>query len=145
MDLEVTSGVMATLRQEAAKAHPLECCGLLLGDGVRITDAVSAANVHRQPERHFEIDPAALIAAHRAARAGGPQVLGYYHSHPVGAAAPSATDRALASGDGRIWAIVAGTAIGWWRDTPQGFEAVVCARSGTGGTQPREAAKQARN
>lgn len=133
MDLEVTSGVMATLRQEAAKAHPLECCGLLLGQGDQITRVLPAANIHADPERHFEIDPAALIAAHRAARAGGPEVLGYYHSHPVGAATPSATDCASASGDGRVWAIVAGEAIGWWRDTPQGFEAVVCARSGTGG------------
>lgn len=122
MDLEVTSGVMATLREEAAQAHPLECCGLLLGQGNHITDAMPAANVHSRPERHFEIDPAALIAAHRAARAGGLDVLGYYHSHPVGIAAPSATDRELASGDGRVWAIVAGEAIGWWRDLPHGFE-----------------------
>jgi proteasome lid subunit RPN8/RPN11 len=100
----------------------LECCGLLLGVGVQITASIPAANVHAQPERHFEIDPAALIAAHRAARAGGPQVLGYYHSHPEGTAGPSATDCALASGDGRVWAIVANAEIGWWRDTPQGFE-----------------------
>lgn len=124
MDLEVTSGVMATLREEAAKAHPLECCGLLLGEGAQIIEVLPAANVHAQPERHFEIDPAALIAAHRAARAGGLQVLGYYHSHPVGIAAPSATDRDLASGDGRVWAIVAGSEIGWWRDMAPGFEAL---------------------
>jgi proteasome lid subunit RPN8/RPN11 len=122
MAIELTSGALATLRAEAAKAHPLECCGLLLGQGNRIDRAMPCANVHPQPERHFEIDPAALIAAHRAARAGGPEVLGYYHSHPGGSAEPSATDRAMASGDGRVWAIVAGGAVGWWRDGPQGFE-----------------------
>ena len=74
------------------------------------------------PANHFEIDPAALIAAHRAARAGGPQVLGYYHSHPNGRAEPSATDAVQASGDGRIWAIIAGGAVTWWRDAPHGFE-----------------------
>ena len=58
------------------------------------------------PETHFEIDPQALIDAHRAARAGGPQVLGYYHSHPAGEPEPSATDRAMAAGDGRMWAIM---------------------------------------
>ena len=124
MEIGVTSGVMATLLEEAAKAHPLECCGLLLGQGVRVQTAQPAANVHPEPARHFEIDPAALIAAHRAARVGGPQVLGYYHSHPNGRAEPSATDAAQASGDSRIWAIIAAGEVSWWRDTPGGFEAL---------------------
>ncbi len=122
MEIELTSGIAATLRAEAARAHPLECCGLLLGQGARLLELRPAANVHPAPERHFEIDPAALIAAHRAARAGGLQVLGYYHSHPNGLAQPSATDRAGASGDGRIWAIVAGDTVTWWRDCRHGFE-----------------------
>ena len=122
METVVTSGVKATLLAEAAAAHPNEACGLLLGQGHAIAAAVPVRNVHADPARHFELDPAALIAAHRAARAGGPQVLGYYHSHPTGHAEPSPTDRAAASGDGRIWAIVAAGAIGWWRDGPGGFE-----------------------
>ena len=122
MASEVTSGVIATLREEATKAHPEECCGLLLGRGGRIDRAVPAANVHSSPESHFEIDPAALIAAHRGAREGGPQVLGYYHSHPNGRPDPSATDRAAASGDGRIWAIIANQTVLVWRDGPDGFE-----------------------
>ena len=124
MVAELTSGVTATLLQEAARAGPHECCGLLLGRGGAVLTAQPAANVHPHPADQFEIDPAALIAAHRAARAGGPEVLGYYHSHPNGRAEPSATDRAQASGDGRIWAIIAGGAVTWWRDTPGGFEAL---------------------
>lgn len=124
MASEVTSGVIATLLEEATKAHPAECCGLLLGDGGRIVRVVPAANVHPSPESHFEIDPSALIAAHRGAREGGPQVLGYYHSHPNGRPDPSATDRAAASGDGRIWAIIANGTVLVWRDGPNGFEAL---------------------
>lgn len=124
MVCEVTSGVIATLLEEAARAHPHECCGILLGEGQRIEAAVPCANVHPDPARHFEIDPAALIAAHRAARGGGAQVLGYYHSHPNGLAQPSPTDRAAASGDGRAWAIVAAGAVSWWRDGTHGFEAL---------------------
>jgi len=128
-DPQVTSGVMATLYAEAARAHPAEACGLLLGvvadGGERVDLAVVCANVAPDPLRHFEIDPVALIAAHRAARAGGPAVVGYWHSHPTGHPLPSATDCAHAGGDGRIWAIVTGDAtngaIGWFRDTPQGF------------------------
>lgn len=105
----------------ADRAFPEECCGLLLGEAGTITAAVPARNVHPVPATHFEIDPAALIAAHRDARGGGPQVLGYYHSHPHGPPAPSNTDRAEASGDGRLWAIIGEGRIGVWRDMPGRF------------------------
>lgn len=122
MELMVTRGTIAALIAAARGALPRECCGLLLGQGRRIALAQPAANVHADPLRHFEIDPAALIAAHRAARAGGLELLGYYHSHPNGLAGPSAQDRAMASGDGRVWAIIAAGAVIWWRDTANGFE-----------------------
>ncbi|MBM3596425.1 MAG: M67 family metallopeptidase [Alphaproteobacteria bacterium] len=123
MGVEVTSGVLATLLEEAARAAPRECCGLLLGEGGRIAEARLAANVAEEPERRFEIDPLALLAAHKAARAGGPQVIGYFHSHPEGHPLPSATDCEHASGDGRVWAIVAGGEVTFWRDGPDGFAA----------------------
>ena len=112
------------MRAHAAAAHPHEACGILLGEGEWITQAIATANVHPNPQTHFEIDPQALIDAHRAARAGGPDVIGYYHSHPAGEAAPSATDRACARGDGKVWAIVAGDAVAFWRDGGQGFTAL---------------------
>lgn len=124
MDIEVTSQALTTMRAAAAAAHPHEVCGLLLGEGARITAARVARNVHPTPATHFEIDPQALIDAHRAARAGGAQVLGYFHSHPTGDPVPSMTDRASASGDGRIWAIVAGHDVRFWRDDIAGFAAL---------------------
>lgn len=124
MTLEVTSGAIATLLAEAARAAPNECCGLLLGAGKRI-DAVSpAANIAEDPARRFEIDPVALLAAHKSARAGGPELVGYYHSHPDGHPVPSATDCEHASGDGRYWAIVAGGEVTFWRDGESCFEPV---------------------
>lgn len=109
---------------DARSAHPKECCGILLGEGTRITQASPAENVHPTPQTHFEIDPRALIDAHRAAREGGPQVVGYYHSHPVGKPEPSQTDAAMASGDGRIWAIMAGETVRFWQDHASGFREV---------------------
>lgn len=120
----MTSEALAAMRAAAAAAHPREACGILLGEGARILEARLAANVHPSPETHFEIDPQALIDAHRAARAGGAAVVGYYHSHPTGPAAPSATDRACASGDGRIWAILAGDDLRFWQDAEPGFVAL---------------------
>jgi len=113
-----------TMLEFARAAFPREACGLLLGDRKRIEAATQAINVHPEPLRHFEIDPASLIAAHKAAREGGPQVLGYWHSHPNGLAAPSETDRVHATGDGRVWAIVANGAISLWVDTSNGFTAL---------------------
>lgn len=124
MIIEVSSAHVERLLAEARNALPREACGLILGNGVQIEEVRVCRNVHPQPETHFEIDPQALIEAHRAARAGGPQVLGYYHSHPAGPPEPSSTDRAHATGDGKVWAIVGEGRVGWWRDTPEGFEAL---------------------
>ena len=83
-----------------------------------------AANDAPDPARHFEIDTAALLAAHRSARRGGPELLGYYHSHPAGHPVPSATDCEHASGDRRIWAIIANGDVAFWRDGEGGFAAL---------------------
>jgi desampylase len=128
MRIEVTSEALAAMHAHAAAALPHEACGLLLGEGGRITEARAAANVHSSPHTHFAIDPQALIDAHRAARGGDLAVIGYYHSHPRGPAAPSATDRASANRDGAVWAIIAPNAPGadvtFWQDGEQGFTAL---------------------
>lgn len=123
MALRVTSDLIATLLAEAARAAPEECCGLLLGEGETIREVRACANVAADPRIRFEIDPAALLAAHREARDGGPPVIGYYHSHPEGHPLPSATDCDHASGDGRVWAILARGEVAFFRDGPAGFDA----------------------
>jgi desampylase len=124
MQAEVSSDVVECLLAEAEEAHPIECCGMLLGEGSTITAIQPARNVHPEPSRHFEIDPQVLIDAHRSARNAGAQVLGYYHSHPNGLAEPSVTDRAMAAPDGAIWAIIAAGRITFWRSGDAGFEAL---------------------
>ncbi|WP_435418423.1 M67 family metallopeptidase [Parerythrobacter aurantius] len=121
MTLEVSSAVLAGMTELAAGAHPRECCGILLGEGGRISAILAAANVHPQAETHFEIDPQALVDAYRTARHGGPGVIGYFHSHPNRLARPSRTDRAQATHDGSVWAIVAGDEVTFWRDVAEGF------------------------
>ncbi|PNU02976.1 M67 family metallopeptidase [Novosphingobium guangzhouense] len=123
MIVEVTSGVLATLNEEARKAAAEECCGLLLGRGARIEQAVPAANVAADRTVHFEIDPRSLLSAFKAARAGGPEVIGYYHSHPTGICVPSKTDKDHSTGDSRIWAIISESEVAFWRDNANGFVA----------------------
>jgi proteasome lid subunit RPN8/RPN11 len=121
MDVRVSRPALDRLLAEAAGVAPEECCGILLGSDGSITEVRAAANVAHDPRRRFEIDPQALVDAHRAARRGGPQVVGYYHSHPRGPAEPSATDCAQAAHDGRIWAIIGESAVTFWRDEEAGF------------------------
>jgi proteasome lid subunit RPN8/RPN11 len=120
MEIEVTRAVMASLAVEAIRAHPIECCGLLLGRTL-IEQLQPVRNIHPDPESGFEIDPKALIAAHKAERSSGPRLIGYYHSHPSGPAEPSAIDRARASGDNRVWAIIGRREITFWKDMFEGF------------------------
>ncbi len=123
--ISISVALVQALKGEARAATPRECCGILLGADKHITAITPARNVHDSPETHFEIDPQSLIDAHRAARAGGPQVLGYYHSHPSSAPEPSSTDRAMAAGDGSIWAIIGEAGdITFWKDGGAGFEAL---------------------
>ena len=71
--------------------------------------------VSETPETRFEIAPRSLFAALRAERAGGPKLVGYWHSHPGGDATPSATDAAMAAPDGKLWLIVGSREVSAWR------------------------------
>ncbi|MCY1669972.1 Mov34/MPN/PAD-1 family protein [Novosphingobium sp. SL115] len=123
MALTISHSAHASMLAISRDTAPNEACGLLFGNSSHIETCVPTANVAPDRTRHFEIDPAALVAAHRAARDGsGPDVIGYFHSHPNGLARPSAIDAASAASDGRIWAIVASEAITCWCDGPDGFE-----------------------
>jgi len=108
MRLHLPEGLKARIAFEARAALPGECCGLLLGrrDG---EEAVAAAlhparNLATRADR-FEIAPEDHFAAVKRARAEGLIVIGCYHSHPHGAAAPSAADLAGASEEGFLWLI----------------------------------------
>ncbi|WP_365702224.1 M67 family metallopeptidase [Sphingomonas sp.] len=107
MTLRISRSLLQWLVAEAG-ANKKEICGLLLRapDGGIVV--LPCANVHPMPATRFELDPAALLSAHRAARKGGDTVVGHYHSHPSGDAMPSLTDAAQATADGAIWLIVAG-------------------------------------
>ncbi len=123
MGLVISRAHLAAIRAQADAAGREECCGLLLGDPAsgRVQAIRPAANVAAQPVHFFEIDPATLLAAYRAARTGGPAVIGHYHSHPHGTAEPSAVDADMAERRGEIWLILGGDGTTRaWRAGPDG-------------------------
>ena len=89
----------ARLVSWARSAAPREACGLLLGappvdpTGVaRVERALWSPNLERRADR-YELDPVAHLAGRRLAEASGLELLGAWHSHPLGAAEASAADR----------------------------------------------------
>ncbi|RDE05232.1 Mov34/MPN/PAD-1 family protein [Sphingomonas aracearum] len=115
MKTEISRYAAETILREAAASPLAEVCGLLLGQGGRIAEARPCRNIADDPARRFEIDPAALLAAHRAARGSGPALLGHYHSHPSGKPEPSACDAAHALDVGALWIITDGCRLCGWR------------------------------
>jgi desampylase len=94
--LVLGSDQWAVICQQALRAYPEECCGLLLGEasakGERVASVVPVENRYAEPRRGFELAPGAVACALAQERRGGRTVVGVYHSHPDGAAAPSARD-----------------------------------------------------
>lgn len=92
---------LQAVRLHAASTYPEECCGFLLGvaagskkgAAVHVHRVLPARNEH--PDRRdcrFLIAPETVLAAGREARGVGLEVVGYYHSHTDGSAAPSEHD-----------------------------------------------------
>lgn len=121
MELRISRAIDADLRAQAAASIDRELCGLVFGTRDAVHSVSVCANVARDPRTAFEIDPAALIAAHRAARTAGPALIGCWHSHPNGVAAPSARDLASAARDGQIWLIVTPIVLTGWCALAAGF------------------------
>jgi desampylase len=114
MSMRISRSLLARLLAIAAADSAREVCGLLLGQAGAIEAYVEATNVAADPQISFEIDPRVQIDAAKAARDGGPQVIGCYHSHPSGVARPSAWDLEMAE-PGAVWLIFAGGAVTAWQ------------------------------
>jgi proteasome lid subunit RPN8/RPN11 len=107
MKCGISSALLDQLKADAEAAGPAEICGLLVGEAGLVTAAVPLRNAHPQPDRAFALDLPQHLRAARAAREAGKTVLGHYHSHPSGNAAPSASDAVQAREEGIYWLILA--------------------------------------
>lgn len=115
MIVRFASGVIKSLHDAAAAAHPHECCGLVTGKPGLIEAVVPARNVSPHPDTSFEIDPATLMRTHREVRSQNRQVIGHYHSHPNGSQQPSQRDAARATHNGQLWLIIAAGNVSAWQ------------------------------
>lgn len=85
--IEIETNPWQTMVLHAERTYPNECCGAMLGhvQGEKkvVTDAIPLKNAYQggQGER-YELRPEDLLAADRAARDRGLDVIGIFHSHP---------------------------------------------------------------
>lgn len=91
--VRLPSALAGRLLDHAARELPNEACALLGGDPITgtVRSVHAARNLMASPYR-FEVDPRDLVdIVHRIERQGD-DLLAIFHSHPAGAAVPSATD-----------------------------------------------------
>lgn len=120
----------AQILAHCAESFPREACGLLIGHEGRVTKVIASPNLSVTPEKAFEIDPALIIHHQKAIRnqkaprnqkvsrnqkkyrTGPDKIIGHYHSHPDGQAAPSIRDQQQNYDTALIWVIVSTTKMG---------------------------------
>ena len=103
--VRIRAGVLETIAAHAQRDAPLECCGLLVGAGDLVDEAVPARNVLADVSR-YQLDPAAHFDLIRRLRGTARTIVGTYHSHPRTPAAPSPRDLAEAHYPDFVWLIV---------------------------------------
>src|SRR5215471_2930738 len=87
------------IRAHGVETYPHECCGALLGrdvDGTQREVLGLFPLVNRRddsPRNRFSVTSEDVLAAEKAAREKGLDVVGWYHSHPDHPARPSQYDR----------------------------------------------------
>lgn len=91
-----TEDLREALLAAALRASPREFVAVLGGscgaDATSVTAFIEVDNIARSDDR-FGVDPWAFAAAEQRLRRRGCAFVGFAHSHPRGAAAPSARDR----------------------------------------------------
>lgn len=127
--LHLPASVRAELETLAAPSYPVEGCGVLVGsfgERVEVVRVIRGRNlvIDRAHDR-YELDPGDIVAAERAARADGLDIVGFWHTHPDHPARPSRFDTERAWPD-YVYVICSTTAAGvadlraWQLDAPGG-------------------------
>lgn len=125
----VPDRVAAEILDAAARALPLEACGVLVGTveygTPRVASQHAVPNDAQDATRRFAIAAPRVREAQRAAERDGQDVIGFWHSHPRGPGAPSTLDLEAAL-PGYLYVIVdvrTGTLTTWrLRDDRRAFE-----------------------
>ena len=95
--IEIESKPWQAMVLHAERTYPSECCGAMLGrivgDRKIVTEAIALNNAFNGEQRtRYELNQRDLLAAEKAARTNGLDLVGIFHSHPDCDAYFSTTD-----------------------------------------------------
>ncbi|MDB5353517.1 MAG: mec [Planctomycetota bacterium] len=89
--LLIPAPIQAAMVAHCLREAPLECCGVLGGNG-RTVDSFYPLRNAKQSETRYEADATEVIRAVVELRGRGAEFVAIYHSHPKWQAVPSQTD-----------------------------------------------------
>jgi proteasome lid subunit RPN8/RPN11 len=97
MTVRLPESLAEEIRRHGEGAYPAECCGVLAGrviaaDVKEVVRLEPAVNRRTDDPHRYLIAPEDLRRLESALKSEGLEIVGYYHSHPDHAAAPSAFD-----------------------------------------------------
>ncbi len=97
MRLRIDRNQMKRIEWHAIREFPYECCGLLIGEvegeEAVVLETIETRNVHEGDRRvRYQVDPMMYYEAEKRAEEEGLEVIGVYHSHPLGRPEPSVID-----------------------------------------------------
>ena len=99
--MKILRSVLESIASHARESRPLECCGILLAEGLAsstVTRALRADNAAENPRCRYVLGAKEHIRAVKMERDGVARIAGYYHSHPDGGCRPSRRDKDQAVG-----------------------------------------------
>ena len=93
--LSISQAQYAEIIARCRTRYPKEACGVLAGDGSRVTQVYPMTNVEDSPIG-YAMDPKEQLALERQMRQRQQRMVGIYHSHTASDAYPSSVDISLA-------------------------------------------------
>ncbi len=93
--LNIEKNHVAKVIEHARREDPIECCGILAGNGGTISHVYTITNTAKSPFRYL-MDPQEQLNAMLDAERNGWEFVAFYHSHTNSPAYPSRTDVRMA-------------------------------------------------
>jgi len=137
--LSIPPSIFEAMILHARAELPAECCGILAGsidNGVgQVSEHYPLINALNSPTE-YESEPRSMLAAHKAMRASGTEILAVYHSHPSSDPIPSQRDLERNYGEGVVHLVIGLRSSepdvrGWWLTSTEYREAIFFAEPRT--------------
>ncbi len=92
MQLWLRPELAHSIIKHARQTQPNECCGVIIGQGIRAEQTVPIPNIADDPEHHYQMNEKTLLDVIFQTQRQNFEVIGFYHSHPRTDPLPSQED-----------------------------------------------------